>query len=281
VRAAVFGGVGAALGLGGYAGFIEPNEISVTQMDLRLPGLPEAFDGFRIVQLSDLHYGPYTGAHEIGAAVRHANALAPDTVVVTGDFVTSPWLEGATGSPGAVHYAGSCARLLARLQAHDGVYACLGNHDAAVSSGAIAEALKTGHLTVLRNQSRVIERGGARLWIAAVGDVLYDRPDMQKTLAGIPANDTVVLLAHEPDYADVAARYPLALQLSGHSHGGQIRLPLLGATYLPALARKYPFGYYRVRNMHLYTSRGIGTIVLPLRFGAPPELTLFRLRPGG
>ncbi len=280
MRTAVFGGVGAGAGLGGYSGLVEPNEITVHQLEVRLSGLPEAFDGFRIAQLSDLHYGPYTGAREIGAAVRQANALRPDAVALTGDYITAPTLDKVTASPRVLDHAAECAGVLANLRAPAGVFACLGNHDESVSADAVAAAISTGHVTVMRNGNRVIERDGARLWIASLDDALYGRPDYSVALAGIPAGETVILLAHEPDVADDTAGYAVALQLSGHSHGGQIRIPLLGAPYLPPLAHKYPFGYYRVGNLQLYTNRGIGTIVLPLRFDAPPEVTLIVLRRG-
>lgn len=281
LRAALAGAVGGPLlGLGGYSWQIEPNEVTVEQLEIPIAGLPDAFDGFRIVQLSDLHYGPYTGEREISAAVRQANDLQPDLTLLTGDFVTSPTLDKGTATRRILEHASKCARLLAGLHATRGVLACLGNHDVSVDADAIAETLNSAGIPVLSNSSRRVERDGARLWVAGVDDALYGHPDMEKALAGIPAKGTVILLAHEPDYADVAARSPIALQLSGHSHGGQIRLPFIGAPYLPPLARKYPFGHYRVGNMDLYTNRGIGTIVLPLRFNAPPEVTLITVRAG-
>jgi predicted MPP superfamily phosphohydrolase len=278
LRSAAFGAAGAGAALGGYSALVEPNEITVERLQVRLPGLPEAFDGFRIAQLSDLHYGPYTGAREIGAAVRQANALRPDAVALTGDYITSPMLDRVTASPGVLHHAAECAGLLAGLQAPAGVFACLGNHDVSVSADDVTAAISRGRVTVLRNANRVIERDGARLWMAALDDALYGRPDFSLALSRIPGGDTVILLAHEPDLADDTAGYPVALQLSGHSHGGQVRIPVLGSPYLPQLARKYPYGHYRVGNLELYTNRGIGTIVLPLRFDAPPEVTLITLR---
>jgi predicted MPP superfamily phosphohydrolase len=130
---------------------------------------------------------------------------------------------------------------------------------------------------VLLNANQVLERGSARLWLAGLDDAIHGSPNLDLALRGIPRGEATVLLAHEPDLADIVARHPVHLQLSGHSHGGQVRVPLLGSPYLPPLARKYPYGYYRVGGMQLYTNRGIGTIILPVRFDAPPEVTMFTL----
>jgi len=269
------------LGGVGYATFIEPEDIGVDRVGIRLQRLPEAFDGLKIAQLSDLHYGPFTGAREIGAAADHVNALTPDLVLLTGDFITSPLLE-RTSTPASTPMADAvrCARVLSRIRAPLGVFAALGNHDATVNPGYIAEVLQAAGIRVLRNGRVPLERSGARLWLAGVDDVLDGHPRLDLALAGVPRADAVVLMAHEPDFADEASRQPVDLQVSGHTHGGQIRLPLIGAPYLPRLGRKYPYGYYRVRQMQLYTNRGIGTIGVPMRFGAPPEVTLFTLKAG-
>lgn len=268
---------GAALPLAGYAQFVEPHQLTVEKLDLRISKLPEAFDGFRIVQLSDFHFGSYTGVVEIAAAVELANSLKPDLVALTGDFITAP--AGAILLTDPVFTeAAQCAQALSGLRAPNGIFACLGNHDVGFNSRYITEVLVGSGLWVLVNANRAIERAGKRLWIAGVDDGVFGTPDFSRALAGIPAEEAVILIAHEPDLADEAAKHPISLQLSGHSHGGQIRLPLVNALYLPILAKKYPFGYYRVRDMQLYTNRGIGTIVLPYRLNAPPEVTLVTLK---
>src|SRR5262249_34591136 len=118
----------------------------------------------------------------------------------------------------------------------------------------------------------------SRLWLAGVDDVIEGKPDMDRTLRGIPGNEAVILLAHEPDFADQVVQYPVDLQLSGHSHGGQVRIPLIGAPYLPELGRKYPWGLRRIGRLTLYTNVGIGTIRVPFRWNCPPEITLITLR---
>lgn len=266
---------GAIVGLGGYATAIEPNLVTVEHLRLTLPRLPEAFDGLRVVQLSDLHYGPYTGELEIRKAVEQANALSPDLAVLTGDFVTASVFSKEIQSKLA--HADACGRILAGLRAPLGSFACLGNHDVAVDPTGVKEILIGHGIQTFRNRAQAIEKNGSRIWIAGVDDILYAHPDLDRTLSAIPKNEFTVLLAHEPDFADRAAYLPIDLQLSGHSHGGQVRFPLFGSLYYPPLSRKYPRGHYRVRNMHLYTNRGIGTIVVPMRLDAPPEVTLLTL----
>ena len=128
------------------------------------------------------------------------------------------------------------------------------------------------------NQSVPIERNGGRFWLGGVNDALEAKADLAKTLENIPSGEATVLLAHEPDYADFVARHPVDLQLSGHSHGGQIRLPLVPMFYLPELAKKYIWGLYKIRELMLYTNPGLGTIGIPARLNCPPEITLLMMR---
>jgi predicted MPP superfamily phosphohydrolase len=131
---------------------------------------------------------------------------------------------------------------------------------------------------MLRNGNRALERGGARLWLAGIDSVLGRTSDLQRALTGVPRDEPIILLAHEPDYADHAARFGIDLQLSGHSHGGQVRIPGVRPIYLPPMARKYYAGGYQVGALALYTTRGIGTIGVPFRFACPPEATVVVLR---
>jgi predicted MPP superfamily phosphohydrolase len=276
LSAAAIGGV--AIAAAGYGTLIEPEEIRVERVDIHLPQLPEQFDGLKIAQLSDLHYGPFTGDREIGHAVDLANAESPDITVLTGDFVTAHISSKRSQSnEPALNNALLCADVLARLRAPLGVFAALGNHDAFAGAAHISAVLESRNIRVLLNSNHALERGSARFWLAGVHDVLYGSPRIELALRGIPPDEPTALLVHEPDFADLAARHPVQLQLSGHSHGGQIRIPLLGSPYLPALARKYPYGYYRVGGLQLYTNRGIGTIIVPMRLGAPPEITLLTI----
>ena len=273
LRAAAGVGV-AALGAGGYGALIERFQVTSERVRLTLPRLPEAFQGLKVVQLSDLHFGPYTGETELHRAVEQCNAFGPDLAVITGDFITSAmW-----GRPVHQHdNADHCARLLSDIRAPLGIFACFGNHDVAVPPREMNRIIAEHKIQPLRNGAAALERDGARLWVAGVDDVLYAQADLDRTLARTPRDEFTLLLAHEPDYADHTKAYPVDLQLSGHSHGGQVTVPFVGGLYYPPLARRYPRGLYRVGNLQLYTNRGVGTILVPMRLGSPPEVTLFTL----
>jgi uncharacterized protein len=267
------------VGTAGYAALVEPEFIKLEHVKIHLPELSPQFDGLKIAHLSDFHYGPFTGEREIGHAVDRTNAESPDLVVLTGDFISAPTFGPIRGrrltDP---DNAQLCANILGRLRAPLGVFAVLGNHDVIMDAAHLTEALQSRNIRVFANANQPMERGSARFWLAGINDVLSGHPRLDLALHGIPPREATVLLTHEPDFADFAADHPVHLQLSGHSHGGQMRLPLLGSPYLPPLARKYPYGYYRIRGMQLYTNRGIGTIFLPMRLDAPPEVTILTLQ---
>ncbi len=159
-----------------------------------------------------------------------------------------------------------------------GRFAILGNHDAGSDPVRVTRALHDHHVPVLVNRSVPLERGKDRIWLAGIDDVLEGRPDIGLALTNIPAAELTILLAHEPDFADEASLTPVDLQLSGHSHGGQVWLPGIGAPWLPRLGRRFPRGLYKVGNLTLYTNIGIGTIRAPIRINCPPEITLITLR---
>jgi predicted MPP superfamily phosphohydrolase len=263
-------GVTGAGSLGYYACGVEPNMLAVEGVRVYSRHIPPALHGLTIAHLSDLHWGPYTGRREIQAAVERANALVPDLVALTGDFV---YYEA--------QYAAPCARALAALRAPLGVYAVPGNHDQWAGIDAVAAPLRAAGVTLLRNESRRLEVNGAPLWLAGLDDVLERQDDLVATLSGIPEDEPILFLVHEPDFADEAARDPhqIVLQLSGHSHGGQVNLPLLGPPLLPWLGQKYPAGLKPVlgSGLQVYTNRGIGLIAPPVRFNCRPEVTLLTL----
>ena len=254
---------------------LEPHHAVVENVEIRLPHLADAFKGFRLVQLSDIHFGPYIGESVVQHAVNTVRNLKPDLIVLTGDFVSHPLRKGH-GIEGARN-AEPCAEILIQL-ASTLMLAVLGNHDHWNNAGIVTTALRRNGIEVLLNQSVSIDRNGDRLWIAGVDDVLARSNDLDKTLKGLPAEEPVVLLAHEPDFADYAAKFPVHLQLSGHSHGGQVRIPGIGAPILPAMGAKYPMGLARVGDLQVYTNRGLGLITPPVRFNCPPEITLITLQ---
>ena len=210
----------------------------------------------------------------IRKAVEIVNSLHPDLIVLTGDFVTVPWFrEDPSTRKKFAQSAEPCAGILGELQAPLGKFAVLGNHDAGGSGGCV-RALHDHHLPVLMNRSIPLERGPDRIWLAGIDDVLEGMPDLAQALANVPSKEMTILLAHEPDFANEVSVAPVDLQLSGHSHGGQVWIPGIGAPWLPPLGRRYPRGLYQIRDLTLYTNIGIGTIHAPVRLNCPPEITL-------
>jgi predicted MPP superfamily phosphohydrolase len=270
----------ACAGLALYAGEIERHWIEITRRDAFLSGLPAAFDGFRVAQLCDIHLDEFTEPFLLRDAVNHINRLNPDAVFLTGDFVTCELLPRKF----AMGAAWQCANLLNQLECPRR-YAILGNHDVMIGKIAVTEALKANGITVLNNTYLPIERAGGRIWLAGLDDVVQGNPDPDLAIPGSIRNlphEPVVLLCHEPDYADhlvtLAAGQAVALMLSGHTHGGQIRLPFIAPLALPHLGRKYVEGWFRFGNLQLYVNRGIGTVGIPFRLNCPPEITLLTLR---
>lgn len=262
----------------GADGFAQSNFPRVVRIEIPLVRLPESFDGFTIAQLSDFHYEERFSAVPIRKAVEIVNGLKPDLIALTGDFVTVPMIENRSSLRKALKTAEPCAAVLSELHAPMGKFAILGNHDGAAGSPRITATLKAQGIPVLRNESVPLERGTGRIWLAGVDDVLRGFPDLGAAIEPVPAKEATILLAHEPDFVDESSLSPIDLQLSGHSHGGQIWIPGIGAPWLPPLSRKYPRGLYRVGNTTLYTNIGIGTIRAPIRINCPPEITLITLR---
>jgi len=262
-------------GLAADAVLLEPRRPVVERVEVSLARLVKELDGLTIAHLSDLHYESPASAEIIRTAVQITHGLAPDLVVLTGDYVTRyPFQSGLR----VAEDSKPCAQLLEDLHAPLGVFAVLGNHDCASDSRLVTRSLEANGVTVLRNFNLRLERSGGPFWIAGVDDVIGGGARLDRALQGIPRDGATVLLAHEPDFADSVVSYAVDLQLSGHSHGGQVRLPFVGAPYLPPLGRKYPWGLRRLGRLHLYTNRGIGAIPLPVRFNCPPEITLLTLR---
>jgi uncharacterized protein len=260
----------------------DTNDPKLVSVEIPLARLPSAWDGLTILQLSDFHYDDHFSVIPIRKAVEIASQLRPDLIVLTGDFVTLPLLHRIFhNSKQAARVVQPCAALLKQLSAPQGVFAVLGNHDVLSDPDFIVENLHMNGIQTLRNQSLPLEREGKRIWLVGLDDALNGDADIEVAMRGVPADEAVVVLVHEPDWARWVSRYPVDLQLSGHSHGGQIVLPLLGAPYLPPLARRFPKGLYRIQRLTLYTNAGIGTIGVPARWNCPPEITLFKLRSVG
>lgn len=275
--------VGAAtLGAGGlfYGRGIEPDWMDVTRLDLTPPRLAARFDGYKIVQISDLHADEWMTPKRLSQAIQTVNDLNPDLVCITGDFVTSSQNGLPESSPKDL--LPRLTATLKKLKSPDGVVAVLGNHDHWSGVDGVRRVVRESGITELGNGVRSIRRGDSELHLAGVDDVMEGRDRLGRVLDKLPASGAAVLLAHEPDFADTsAATGRFDLQLSGHSHGGQVRVPFLGAPVLPPLDRKYPLGLYEVGGMMQYTNRGLGMLPPRVRLGCRPEVTVFTLRAPG
>jgi hypothetical protein len=258
------------------AAAIEPYQIEITRQMIKLAKLPPQFHGFRLVQMSDIHHSAFLGEAEIAEAAHRANALKPDLIALTGDYV----------SHSAAYIAG-CARALSRLRATYGVFAVLGNHDHWTDAEMMAAALEQAGIRVLRNEGMRIERQGAHFWLAGIDDLLVGRDDLPAALAGATRHEARILLAHNPAIIREAAREGVDLVLSGHTHGGQINWRLLAgrqdraaARWLGRPSRRFLRGHAHLGATQIYVNRGLGTVVVPLRYGCPPEITVLELMKG-
>ena len=264
----------------GYARYVEPNWVDVTHVPIPVDGLAPALEGVRFAQVSDIHLGAYFTRAQLAASIEQINGLGVRWLLLTGDYA-SPLQHGE-------HIlAAAAARLVEPLRlAQMPVYACLGNHDVWEDADVISRCLREGGARVLRNEGVRLEAG---LWLGAVDDAWSGRPDVAAALRHAPPGAASVLLAHEPDYFDrvVALEAPIVAQLSGHTHGGQVRLPTLtpqaGGLYsyaprLPNYGKRYPIGVHRRGSRMVYTNRGLGSYPLPVRVNCRPEITVFELQ---
>src|SRR5512146_1284371 len=276
LKASVLGATGLAL----YSGEIERHWIDVTHRDVALRGLPADFDGMRVVQLSDIHMDYFTEPFFLRRVVARINELNPDAVFLTGDYVTSSDIAKRS----APESAWQCATILRELTC-ERVYAVLGNHDVIVGAANVMAALQANGIKAIRNSYLPLERGRGRMWIAGLDDPVVGHPDLEaaipEQIRNVP-NEPVVLLCHAPDYAMRIQRHvagqSVGLMLSGHTHGGQIRLPIIGALVLPTLGQMFIEGWFQLGRMGLYVNRGIGTIGVPFPLDCPPEITVLTLR---
>ena len=250
-----------------YRPFMRFLPATLERVAIAVPGLPAHLNGFSAVQMSDIHHSQTVPIAVIEQAVETANKAQPEAIFLTGDFVTND-----------LTYMAACARALGRLSAPLGVFAILGNHDYWTDPAEVTRQLEANGITVLINEARRLAGG---LWVAGIADAWSGQPDLQKALAAVPRSDHVILLAHEPDFADQAQGRGVALQLSGHGHGGQVHLPFTRRPVLPFLAWKYYAGLHRVGDLWVYTNRGLGTMLPPFIFTCRPEVTLLRLSAAG
>ena len=255
-----------------YGKLLEPNWIDIHRVQLKFPHLASEFNGYRIVQISDLHTDKLMRERRLRGIFRLVNRQKPDLIAMTGDFVTEY----------RQRFIPDFQRSLKVLKAKDKTVAVLGNHDYLSNPQAIRKALLANDIIDLSNSVYSIKRGNAIFNIAGVDDLLLGEPRLDLVLQQLPSEGAAIILAHEPDFADSsAATGKFDLQLSGHSHAGQVRLPFLKPPALPTLGKKYYEGLNRVGNMNVYTNRGVGMTGLHIRFGSRPEITVFDLVASG
>jgi len=250
----------------------EKETLVVETVEVRLSGLAPQFDGYRIAFLSDMHSSPLVPAWWLERAVEKAVALAPDLIALGGDFLDDD-----------PHYIATLADILKPLRASDGVVGVLGNHDHYVGAQGVREELVEAGVRELLNTSITIERGDAKLVIGGVGDLERDAIDFVAVFAGVGAEVPRIVLSHDPDvFAFWPADQRLDLMVSGHTHGGQARLPILGHPFVPSqFGSRFLRGLIREETRQLYVSRGVGSSGVPFRWGCPPELSHLVLRSAG
>jgi predicted MPP superfamily phosphohydrolase len=260
-----------------YSNDLERHEIDITQRTFYLSNLPPAFDGFRIVQISDIHLEEFTEDFFLRRVIEHVNSLAAEVVVVTGDFVS----RGPMSIEVSWAAAGRCAQLLGTLTCKER-FGILGNHDAIVGSKIVRGHMEENGLPILVNANVKIEREGQHIFLGGIDDYSFGVPNLSEAVPENP-DAPVILLAHEPDFLNKVVAHDrgknVDLVLSGHTHGGQVRIPGIRPLFLPPLGKIYTEGHYRVGSTQLYVNRGIGTVGVPFRFNCRPEVTVITLRP--
>ena len=247
---------------------LEPRHVVVERKTIAINDLPDAFDGFRICQITDVHHGPFTGLGFIKEVVEKVNSLNPGLVVLTGDYVdhSSKYIVPAVSA-------------LCRLKSSNGVLAVLGNHDHWMDANLTQEVFNRYNVPVITNSHKLIEIKDKAICVAGVGDLMEDSQDLKAAFYGVPADIPRILLSHNPDYAEsmpVSERVDLVL--AGHTHGGQVRMPFsIAPITMSRYGQKYAGGLVRSASGQVYVSRGIGVVGLPVRFNCPPEITIITL----
>ena len=265
LRLACYGST--AVLLGSYPIFIERNMVQVNQYRIPTPFLPESFHGFRVVHLTDLHLGFLVSASFIESVVKKANALMPDIIVCTGDYVHDRHSKAEIDTVWPI---------LANLRARHGVYSILGNHDHWADADRSLDWLEKSGQNV-RHKCKAIYKGNDRIVIGGSGDFWEDDLNIDQAFAASDGDDCRILLAHNPDSVDTEFQTPLSLVLSGHTHGGQVSLPFYGPPVLPVRNKRYSSGLIETDAVKLFISRGIGWAIYPVRLNCYPEIAVLEL----
>ena len=249
-------------------GVITRKEFHVKEIDVKIPHLPQDLNGLRLLQLSDIHLGNFFSAKDLARVVDQSNGLRHDVAFITGDLITTKW------DP-----LDRCLAELKRLRSPNGVWGCMGNHElyAKVQNYTQTKARELG-MIFLRHQSAKLQFGGSRINLVGVDYQRRHAPYLVGVDKLVQDGDFNLLLSHNPDVFPVAAKQGFDLTLAGHTHGGQINIEILGENLNPAaFITPYTKGLYTGVQSAVYVTSGLGTIGMPVRLGAPPEITLIRL----
>lgn len=258
----------AVSGISAYTRLIEPYCYWISETDVFIRDLPERFENFRITQLTDIHHSRILGLDEVQRVVALAQQTKPDMFVLTGDYTTT-----------YRRFIEPCAEALAHLNAPEGVWAVLGNHDHYTDPELTTRALQRQHITVMNNVNTTLQRGPDALQLAGIDDWTWNAVDWSPAFAGLKRTTPTILLSHQPGVLDLEQTRDVSLILSGHTHGGQVRFPFMGAPARYATNDlKYDRGLFRRGATQLYVSSGTGVIGLPVRLGARPEIAVLRLK---
>lgn len=260
--------VGAPLLLTGYGALKTARDYRIERLNLKIPNLPSGLDGFTIVQLSDIHSGIYMTSREMERILELVNSLHPQMAALTGDFVDTRADEIAP-----------VASVFSRIRTDYGVYGCMGNHDVFDDYSVVSKAMRESGIGMLDNENRILKVNGETLNVLGVADGRLARLD--HAMSSIDREAFKILLAHRPSFFPNAAQQNVDLQLSGHTHGGQIALKIAGIEINPVhLFHKYAQGLYREKKSNLYVNSGVGMVFAPVRISVPPEITLITLQKG-
>lgn len=243
----------------------EANSLTVEEVTIYLNRLPQELDGFRLVQLSDIHHSPFTSLAHIDRAVEIANLLKPDMFVLTGDYVSHE-----------TEYIAPMAEVMGKLVSEYGTFACLGNHDHWTDPELVTDLLRGEGINVLNNEGFRFTARQASFWLAGVDDLMAGKTDLRAALNGSRESEMKLLLAHNPAIVRRAARHNVDLMLSGHTHGGQVKIRDEEKRILRR--RKLTSGLHSRKDTQIYITRGIGTVVVPFRYHCPPEISVLQLK---
>jgi predicted MPP superfamily phosphohydrolase len=247
--------------------FVESRAVEIARVPIEIDSLPDAFEGLTVAQISDVHHSSFMSAERIAEIVDAVNGLGADVVVLTGDYVSySPY------------YIAGAAEALGRLRAPQGVFAVLGNHDFWNNADEVTRALAREGIEVLRNAHTRLESRGDAVVLAGIDDLTVRAADLDRALRGADPRRVRLLLSHNPGIVRRAALRAVDLVLAGHTHGGQVHVPLIGAPSVYGYPKQYVRGLARLGGTQIYVNRGLGTVIVPVRVGSCPEISVFTLR---